>query len=59
MIKQVLVLLAASTLAAKLTQHMNRRHVARRTHDERRQHQDDVKRWEAEGGNLPVTPKTR
>lgn len=58
MIKQVLVLLAASTLAAKLTQHMNR-HVARRTHDERRQHQDDVKRWEAEGGNLPVTPKTR
>jgi len=59
MIKQVLVFAAASTLAAKLAQHLGRRHQQRRAQDERRRHHEDVRRWEEEGGNLPVTPKTR
>lgn len=59
MLKQFLFVAAASTLAAKVAQHFSRHHQQRRVHAERRQHRDDMNRWEAEGGNLPVTPKTR
>jgi Ni/Co efflux regulator RcnB len=56
-LKQVLALVAASTLAAKLAKHLNHRHRLRRAHDEHRRQRDDVHRWEAEGGNLPEPPK--
>jgi hypothetical protein len=58
MIKQILVFVAVTTLAAKLARRVNQRRSLRRPHDERRMQRDDVHRWEAEGGNLPVTPRT-
>lgn len=59
MLKQFIFVAAASTLVAKVAQHFNRNQQQRRVHADRRQHRDDMHRWEAEGGNLPVTPKTR
>lgn len=57
MTKSLLAVLATSALAAKLVQHFSHRHQLRRAHDDKRQHREDVHRWEAEGGNLP-TPQT-
>ncbi|MFT7774150.1 hypothetical protein [Roseateles sp.] len=52
-IKPLIALIATSALALKLLQHMGRSQRQRRVRHERRQHRDDVGRWEAEGGNLP------
>lgn len=55
MIKSVLALVAMSALAAKLVQHLGQKQQLRRAHHDGEQHRDDVSRWEAEGGNLPVS----
>lgn len=55
-LKPILAVLATSALAMKLVQHLGHKHQQRRVRHEGRQHRDDVNRWEAEGGNLPVTP---
>ncbi|MGM9480956.1 hypothetical protein ACS5PN_07175 [Roseateles sp. NT4] len=55
--KALLALVATSALAAKLVQHFSHTHKQRRVHDDKRQHREDMHRWEAEGGNLP-TPQT-
>lgn len=59
MLKQILAVIAAAALAAQLAERLNHRRRLRRAHDERRQQRDALHRWEAEGGNLPVTPRTR
>lgn len=59
MFKQVLALVALSSLTAKLVQRLRRHHAAHRVHHEKRQLRNDVSRWEEEGGNLPVQPRTR
>ncbi|HEY0957092.1 MAG TPA: hypothetical protein VGE36_20225 [Roseateles sp.] len=56
MIKQVIALVAASGLAAKLVQQLIQRPQTQRGRDEGRRHRDEVNRWEAEGGNLPPAP---
>lgn len=53
LMKSVIALVATSALAAKLVQHLSRQQRQRRVQHDRRQHRDDVSRWEAEGGNLP------
>lgn len=53
MIRSVIALIATSALAAKVIQHLGQQQRLRRHHE--RLHHDDVNRWEAEGGNLPVT----
>jgi hypothetical protein len=53
MIRSVIALIATSALAAKVIQHLGQQQRLRRQHE--RLHHDDVNRWEAEGGNLPVT----
>ena len=55
--KSILALVATSALAAKLVQHFSHKQKLRHAHDDKRQHREDVHRWEAEGGNLP-TPQT-
>ena len=57
--KQVLALVAVSGLTATLVRKLSRHHATRRVHHEKRQLRDDVNRWEQEGGNLPVQPRTR
>lgn len=54
-IKSLLALVATSALAMKLVQHLGQQQQQRRVRHEGRQHLDDVSRWEAEGGNQPVT----
>lgn len=56
--KSFLALVATSALAAKLVQHFSHKQQLRRARDEKRQHREEVNRWEAEGGNLP-TPQTQ
>lgn len=58
MIKSVIALVATSALAVTLCQYLGAP-SGRRARRERRQHHDEVSRWEAEGGNLPdVKPVT-
>ncbi|MBW8848525.1 MAG: hypothetical protein JF607_26615 [Burkholderiales bacterium] len=57
--KQVLALVAVSGLTATLVRKLSHHHAKRRVHHEKRQLRDDVHRWEQEGGNLPVQPRTR
>jgi hypothetical protein len=59
MLKEFIFVAAASTLLAKVAQRLHSHQQSRRAHVDRSQQRDDVNRWEAEGGNLPVTPKTR
>lgn len=59
MFKQVLTLVAVSGLTAALVQRMSRHQQHRRVAHEKRQLRDDVNRWEQEGGNLPVQPRSR
>lgn len=56
-LKSVIVLLATSALATKLIQHLSQKHQSRPLRDDHKRHHDDVHRWEAEGGNLPVKPE--
>ena len=56
LIKPALALIATSALAMKLVQHLSDKHQLRRARDDRRQHREDVSRWEGEGGNLPPKP---
>ena len=53
-LKPILTLLATSALAMKVVQHLSRKQHQRRVHHDGQQHRDEVNRWEAEGGNLPV-----
>lgn len=59
MFKQFLALVAVSSLTAALVQRMSRHQQRRRLSQEKRQLRDDVSRWEEEGGNLPVQPRSR
>jgi len=54
LLKSVIALLATSALAAKLVQHLSHKQQLRRVRDDRHRQREDVHRWEAEGGNLPV-----
>lgn len=56
-LKPLIALVATSMLAMKLTQHLGRQQLQRRTKDERQRQRDDVHRWEGEGGNLPPAPQ--
>ena len=57
-LKPILAVLATSALAMKLVQHLGHKHQQRRVRHDGQQHREDVNRWEAEGGNLPITPST-
>lgn len=56
-IKTAIALLATSALATKLVQRLSKTHQLRRDRDDRQRQHHEVKRWEAEGGNLPVKPQ--
>lgn len=56
-LKPILALLATSALAMKVVKHLSHKQHQRRVHHDRQLHREDVNRWEAEGGNLPV-PQT-
>jgi len=58
LLKPILAVLATSAVAMKLVQHLGQKHHQRRVHHDGQQHREAVNRWEAEGGNLPVTPST-
>jgi Ni/Co efflux regulator RcnB len=58
LMKSVIALVATSALAAKLVQHLSHKQQQRRVRHDQERHRDDVSRWEAEGGNLPVKPAT-
>lgn len=53
MIKSLIALLATSALATTVVHHLGRQQRVRRLRHEGRQHHEEVRRWEAEGGNLP------
>lgn len=55
--KSLIALVATSTLALKLVQHLSQKRQLRRVRDDRQRHHDDVTRWEGEGGNLPPKPQ--
>jgi len=55
--KTAIAFLATSALAAGLARHLSRKHQLRRDRADRQRQQDEVNRWEAEGGNLPVKPQ--
>lgn len=56
LIKPLIAFVATSALAMQLVRHLSHKQKLRRTRDDRQQQREDVKRWEAEGGNLPPKP---
>ena len=54
-IKYFIAVLATASLATGMARHLRRKQ--HRIRDDRQRQRDDVKRWEAEGGNLPVKPQ--
>jgi hypothetical protein len=53
--KPLIAVLATAALATGLARHLHRKQ--QRIRDDRQRQRDDVKRWEAEGGNLPTKPQ--